>query len=50
MASRRLDPRWVVVMAGVGVNTTLGILPSWGIFSAALIDQYGWTATMTQIP
>ncbi len=50
MANRRLDPRWVVVMAGVGVNTTLGILPSWGIFSAALIDQFGWTATMTQIP
>ncbi len=50
MEQRGFYPGWGVVMAGIGVNTTLGILNSWGIFSATLIDRFGWTATMTQIP
>ncbi len=40
----------VVALAGLGVNLTLGVLYAWGVISAALIDQMGWTATQTQIP
>jgi MFS transporter, OFA family, oxalate/formate antiporter len=40
----------VVVLAGLGVNLCLGVLYAWGVFSAALIDQLGWTATQTQLP
>ena len=38
------------VLAGFGVNLSLGVLYSWGVISAALIDNYQWTATQTQIP
>ncbi len=41
---------WIVTFAGLGVNLVLGILYAWGVISAALIDNLGWTATMTQIP
>ncbi|KAB3529247.1 L-lactate MFS transporter [Alkaliphilus serpentinus] len=41
---------WVVTLAGLGVNLMLGVLYAWGVISAALIDQLGWKATMTQIP
>ncbi|AFK07506.1 oxalate:formate antiporter [Mesotoga sp. HF07.pep.5.2.highcov] len=41
---------WLVVFSGLGVNLTLGVLYSWGIISAALIDDFKWTATQTQIP
>lgn len=40
----------IVTLAGLGVNLTLGVLYAWGVISAALIDQLGWTATQTQIP
>ncbi len=41
---------WLVVLSGLGVNLSLGVLYSWGVFSAALIDDLNWTATQTQIP
>ena len=41
---------WIVVFAGLGVNIVLGVLYAWGIISAALIDQLGWSVTATQIP
>ncbi len=50
MKKRGLDPGWVVTLAGLGVNLILGVLYAWGVISAALIDQLGWSATMTQIP
>jgi MFS transporter, OFA family, oxalate/formate antiporter len=40
----------IVTLAGLGVNLTLGVLYAWGVISAALIDQLGWSATQTQIP
>ncbi len=40
---------WTVALAGLGVNLALGILYSWGVFSAALRDA-GWTATESQLP
>ncbi len=41
---------WLVVASGLGVNLALGVLYSWGIISAALIDHFKWSATQTQIP
>jgi MFS family permease len=41
---------WKVVWAGFGVNLSLGVLYSWGMISAALIDEFQWSATQTQIP
>ncbi len=50
MKSIGMKPGWVVTLAGLGVNLILGVLYAWGVISAALIDQLGWSATMTQIP
>ncbi|MCX6089915.1 MAG: OFA family MFS transporter [Candidatus Atribacteria bacterium] len=41
---------WKTVWAGFGINLSLGVLYSWGVISAALIDEYQWTVTQTQIP
>jgi MFS transporter, OFA family, oxalate/formate antiporter len=40
----------MVSFAGFGVNMILGVLYSWSVISAALIDELGWTATQTQYP
>ncbi|MDP3387797.1 MAG: OFA family MFS transporter [Eubacteriales bacterium] len=40
----------IVLFAGLGVNLMLGTLYAWGVISKALITQYGWTATQTQLP
>ena len=50
MESKGIDRGWIVTMAGLGVNLMLGVLYAWGVISAALIDQLGWSATVTQIP
>lgn len=47
---KKVTKGWVVTFAGLGVNLVLGVLYAWGIISAALIDQLGWSATMTQVP
>lgn len=41
---------WAVVFAGLGVNLTLGFLYAWGIIASALVKNFGWSATQTQIP
>jgi MFS transporter, OFA family, oxalate/formate antiporter len=47
---KKINQGVVVMLAGLGINLTLGVLYAWGVISAALIDQMGWTATQTQIP
>ena len=41
---------WTVVLAGLGVNLTLGFLYSWGVIASTLVDRLGWSAIETQIP
>lgn len=41
---------WSKVLAGTGVNLCLGVLYSWSIFAAALINQLKWTKTESQFP
>ncbi|MCX7730546.1 MAG: MFS transporter, partial [Candidatus Caldatribacterium sp.] len=41
---------WTIVLAGLGVNLTLGFLYAWGVIASALVKHFGWSATQTQIP
>lgn len=41
---------WIVALAGMGVNLCLGVLYSWGAFQTTMVQDYGMTATQTQIP
>lgn len=41
---------WAVTFAGMGINLCLGVLYSWSVFAAALIDKLGWTKTQSQFP
>jgi OFA family oxalate/formate antiporter-like MFS transporter len=42
---------WQVTFAGLGINLSLGVLYSWAMFADALqTEQFGWSATQTQIP
>ena len=50
MGEKKFHPGWPVAIAGVGVNLMLGVLYAWGVISAALIDQLGWSATVSQVP
>ncbi|MCL6559169.1 MAG: OFA family MFS transporter [Firmicutes bacterium] len=45
-----LTVAWLKVFAGTGVNLCLGVLYSWSIFAAALINQLKWTKTESQFP
>lgn len=50
MGEKKFHPGWPVTIAGVGVNLMLGVLYTWRVISAALIDQLGWSATVSQVP
>ncbi len=52
MASQSATPNkgWTVALAGLGVNLCLGVLYSWGAFQTTMVQEYGMTATQTQIP
>ncbi len=41
---------WSVVLAGMGVNLALGVLYTWSVFAAALVDKLHWTKTQSQFP
>lgn len=41
---------WVVTFCGMGVNLALGVLYTWSVFAAALIDQLHWTKTQASLP
>ncbi|MDD2421283.1 MAG: OFA family MFS transporter [Heliobacteriaceae bacterium] len=41
---------WIVVLAGLGVNLTLGILYTWSVFSKEFIANYGWSTFNASIP
>jgi len=50
MASQTANKGWLVAFAGMGVNLCLGVLYAWGAFQTTLVQDYGMTATETQIP
>ncbi len=35
--------RWIVCLAGTGINLVLGVLYSWSIFVVPLQDKFGWS-------
>lgn len=49
MSTKSFNRGWIVALAGLGINLTLGVLYSWSIIGRALRAE-GWTVTQTQIP
>ncbi|OAT85433.1 L-lactate MFS transporter [Desulfotomaculum copahuensis] len=41
---------WAVTFAGTGVNLCLGVLYTWSVFAAALVNQLHWSKTASAIP
>lgn len=41
---------WTVVLAGTGINLTFGVLYSWSVFAANIIETYGWSSTQASLP
>lgn len=41
---------WLVTFCGTGVNLALGVLYTWSVFAAALIDQLHWSKTQASLP
>ncbi|HLR81963.1 MAG TPA: MFS transporter, partial [Paenalcaligenes sp.] len=41
---------WMVAISGTVINLCLGVLYAWSVFSKALQDNLGFTATETSIP
>lgn len=41
---------WIVAISGTIINLCLGVLYAWSVFSKALQDHLGFTATQTSLP
>ncbi|KAB2954483.1 OFA family MFS transporter [Heliorestis acidaminivorans] len=41
---------WLVVLAGLGINLTLGILYTWSVFAKELTETLNWTNTEATLP
>ncbi len=46
MANRPLT----ILLAGIGINLSIGVLYAWSVFKDALIADLGWTATQASTP
>ena len=41
---------WLIVLAGVGINLSFGVLYAWSIFAANLREAYGWSMAQASLP
>ncbi len=41
---------WVVALAGLGINLSLGVLYTWSVFSKSIPSDWGWTETHRSLP
>lgn len=41
---------WTIVLAGMGINLSVGVLYAWSIFAADLRESLGWSSTPTVWP
>ncbi len=41
---------WKVLLAGLCINLTLGVLYSWSVIKKALVDNWGWTSSDASLP
>jgi OFA family oxalate/formate antiporter-like MFS transporter len=41
---------WTVTMAATGINLILGLLYSWSVIKASLVNDWGWTNTEASLP
>jgi len=40
----------MILLAGVGINLSIGVLYAWSVFKDALVDSLGWSATQASTP
>ena len=50
MSSERNVSGWVVTFAATGINLILGLLYSWSVIKASLVNDWGWTNTQASLP
>ncbi|MDO9508673.1 MAG: OFA family MFS transporter [Thermovirgaceae bacterium] len=48
--SEKFRTGWIVVLAGTGINLTFGVLYSWSVFAANIMETYGWTSIQASLP
>ena len=41
---------WLIVLAGICINLSFGVLYAWSVFAGNLRDVYGWTSTQSSLP
>lgn len=41
---------WTIVLAGMGINLSFGVLYAWSIFAANLRETLGWSSTQASLP
>lgn len=41
---------WTIVLAGMGINLSFGVLYAWSIFAANLRESLGWSSTQASLP
>lgn len=39
-----------ILLAGIGINLSIGVLYAWSVFKDALVDDLGWTAIQASTP
>jgi len=39
-----------ILLAGIGINLSIGVLYAWSVFKDALVNDLGWTATQASTP
>jgi MFS transporter, OFA family, oxalate/formate antiporter len=50
MTTQKNVSGWVVTMSATGINLILGLLYSWSVIKAALVNEWGWTNTEATYP
>ena len=41
---------WLIVLAGVGINLSFGVLYAWSVFAKNLREINGWSASEASLP
>ncbi len=47
---KRNTRAWTIVLSGMGINLSFGVLYAWSIFAANLRESYGWSSTQASLP
>ncbi|ASB49318.1 L-lactate MFS transporter [Alkalitalea saponilacus] len=50
MSTQKSSTGWIVTFAATGINLILGLLYSWSVIAAELIEKWDWTNTQAALP